>query len=184
MQKPIFTILAITTLFFSAAVSHAAPVVWNGPPKVFFKADFADWTLASNQDRITDNVWITRQNRNGIFNIRQESEYNRPQSPIDTEWATGSAADYESLTFTDWLTWNGRNPRNDINLGAVLHLITDDIYIDIEFLAWTGQRNGGGFAYERSTVPLPTSLVLLASGIAGFIGLRCRKKSRTRGDAS
>jgi hypothetical protein len=33
----------------------------------------------------------------------------------------------------------------------VVHLITDDIYIDIKFLSWTSGGAGGGFSYERST---------------------------------
>ena len=34
----------------------------------------------------------------------------------------------------------------------VIHLITDDIYIDLKILSWSsGQNGGGGFSYERST---------------------------------
>ncbi len=40
----------------------------------------------------------------------------------------------------------------------VLHLITDDIYIDIKFLSWTSGGNGG-FSYERST-PISDALVI------------------------
>ena len=42
---------------------------------VFTKADSADWTLEDNQDRITDNVWITRKHTQSIFNIVQETGY-------------------------------------------------------------------------------------------------------------
>ncbi len=40
----------------------------------FTKSNNADWTLEANQDRITDNVWITRANNSGIFNIATETE--------------------------------------------------------------------------------------------------------------
>lgn len=33
----------------------------------------------------------------------------------------------------------------------VVHLITNDIYIDLKFTSWTSGNIGGGFAYERST---------------------------------
>ena len=33
----------------------------------------------------------------------------------------------------------------------VVHLITDDIYIDIKLLSWSSGGTGGGFSYERST---------------------------------
>ena len=34
---------------------------------VFIKPDSADWTMEEYQDRITDNVWITRKNNQSIF---------------------------------------------------------------------------------------------------------------------
>ena len=40
-----------------------------GDTVTFTKADSADWTLPENQDRITDNVWITRKHNQSIFNI-------------------------------------------------------------------------------------------------------------------
>ena len=33
----------------------------------------------------------------------------------------------------------------------VVHLITDDIYINIKFTDWTSSNHGGGFSYQRST---------------------------------
>ena len=59
-------LLAISTRYCHAAT------VWNGPTVTFTKAAFADWTQPANQDRITDNVWITRTNSHGIFNIKAE----------------------------------------------------------------------------------------------------------------
>ena len=36
----------------------------------------------------------------------------------------------------------------------VVHLISDDIYIDIKITSWeSGSNSGGGFSYERSTNP-------------------------------
>ena len=35
----------------------------------------------------------------------------------------------------------------------IVHLITDDIYIDIKFTAFSGGGPGGGFSYQRSTEP-------------------------------
>jgi len=33
----------------------------------------------------------------------------------------------------------------------VLHLITDDVYIDVKILTWQTRSQGAGFSYERST---------------------------------
>lgn len=148
-------------------------IVWTGPSITFTKTDFADWTLAENQDRLTDNVWITRADSQGIFNIRVENSYS-PPSPADTEWAFGNAADYESLTFDTWFNLHQMNPPSLIGVDAVVHLITDDIYVDIKFLSWTSFAGGGGFSYERSTpVPAPTALPLLA---AGALTIRSRRR--------
>ena len=42
---------------------------------VFTKPDSADWTLEEYQDRITDNVWITRKHNQRLFNIGQVDGY-------------------------------------------------------------------------------------------------------------
>ena len=52
----------------------------------FTKIDYTDWTQPENQDRITDNVWITRGGFWGIFNIQSEIYYSPLSSPADTEW--------------------------------------------------------------------------------------------------
>ena len=157
-----------------------AQTVWTGPDITFTKVDFADWTLEANQDRITDNVWITRADMRGIFNINVEDEYAFPAntSPADTEWAFGSAADWQDLTFTTWFDWFGMNPIGILNVDAVVHLITDDVYIDITFLTWTlgplgGGTGGGGFSYARSTIPAPSGLLLFV-----LCGLRPARRRR------
>ena len=126
-----------------------AQTVWTGPTITFTKPNGANWNLPENQDRMTDNVWITRANYGGIFNIAQEAYYTGI-SPIDTEWAYGSAEDYEDLTFAPWVVWNGSYPPGMVGDEAVVHLITDDIYIDITFLSWSC-CGAGGFSYVRTT---------------------------------
>jgi hypothetical protein len=180
----------------TAAWASAAPIVWTGPTITFTKANNADWTQAANQDRITDTTWLTRKNSNGIFNIKTEtgSVYGGPPtgglSPANTEWAYGTAANWASLTFDTWWNWQAGGPSGSgfppdtVGKNAVLHLISDDIYIDIKFLSWTagpdGQApgpGGGGFSYQRSTpaaaVPEPATLGLLALG--GIALLRRRR---------
>ncbi len=130
--------------------------LWQGEMITFAKEDNADWTLAAQQDRITDNVWITRQNTSGIFNIAVETSNTDACSsaaPADTEWAYGSTEDISSLTFQSLGSLIGCNFQNIVDdQNMVLHLITDDIYIDLKFISWSsGSGGGGGFSYERST---------------------------------
>ncbi len=183
----------VLTVFLLAAAGTAAnaATVGTGPMVEFRKAPFADFTLAENQDRITALVWLTRANNKGLFNIAQEAGHVQFGyiSPVDTEWAfqasngnpvSGiSAAEHESLNFTDFTSALGLQQVGDriLDRPAVVHLISDDIYLDITFTEWSvgTQGGGGGFAYIRSSiVPIPASAWLLASAF-GVLGLMKRR---------
>ncbi len=142
-----------------AAVPAGATQVWSGRTFHFSKAPNADCTQAANQDRITPNVWLTRASTQGLFNIKQEaaSSGSYGPSPTDTEWATGDAANYASLTFDTWVNWAASFPPSTVGVNAVVHLITDDIYIDIRFDSWgSGLAGGGAFSYTRAVAPAST----------------------------
>lgn len=135
----------------------------------FSNAPGSDWTQPASQDRLTDDVWITRSTLQGIFNAAMEGGYTHFSSPAGTEWSYGLLVNYASLTYTDWESWFGSrgNIYSMIGQDAVLHLINDDIYIGIQFTYWGG--NGGGFAYTRTTpaaVPEPTTTALALAGLA------------------
>jgi len=129
-------------------------VTWTGDLLNFEKLDGADPSLESNQDRITDNVWITRGNDGGqIFNIVEESlsksERDQNTSPVGTEWAIGSLDDIGSLNFSNFRPAVG-SPKDVVGKNLVLHLIEDDVYLSVRFTSWSsGQK--GGFSYSRST---------------------------------
>jgi len=143
--------IAITDV--DESVESPSPNIWTGPKIIFEKEAGSDPTLEENQDRITDNVWITRGNSGGeIYNAVLEESSTQNVSPMGTEWALGTTADLASLTFD---SFRGTiSPSQVVGEDMVLHLIEDDIYIDIKFLSWNGggrQGNGGAFSYERST---------------------------------
>jgi hypothetical protein len=135
-----------------------AATVWTGPMTNFTKAASADPTLEVNQDRITSNVWITRGSLQGIYNAKTESSFVHFFSPADTEWANGTTASYSTLSYTDWDTWaktiNGGPPLT-VGTNAVMHLKSDDIYLDVVFTSWS-ISSGGSFSYMRST-PSPST---------------------------
>ncbi len=170
-----FTARPLVACALAAGLLAAAPApapaleVWSGRTHVFTKPDGADWTLAENQDRITDQVWITRKSSQGIFNIAQESGY-VPGSPAGTEWATGNAADHASLSFLPWVQWAANNPPGTVGSDAVVHLIAEDIYLDIRFDSWTGVAGGGGFTYTRAVRPTASAPgAITAFALRGFV---------------
>ena len=160
--------LGTAALAFSLTSESRGAIVWDGPPVTFTKASFADWTLPENQDRITSNVWLTRADTQGLFNIQVEPGFTHNLSPADTEWAFGTTANFSSLTYTNWESWTGNNPPSTIGRDAVLHLVSDDIYLDVKFTAWTSS-GGGGFSYVRSTAPIPEPGSLALLGTAALL---------------
>lgn len=61
--------------------------IWDGDDLSFTKASNADWSLQANQDRITDDVWITRQNNRPIYNYKWWQEtYSTDASGDDLQY--------------------------------------------------------------------------------------------------
>ncbi|MEL6535884.1 MAG: cadherin repeat domain-containing protein [Bacteroidota bacterium] len=136
----------------TVTVTEVAPTfnIWTGPTMTFTKAEEADPTLEANQDRLTNSVWITRGNDGGqIYNAVTESVADKDDSPADTEWAFGNTAEIATLTFGTFRGALGK-PKDIVGRDLVLHLISDDVYIDVKFTAWSASKKGG-FTYERST---------------------------------
>ncbi len=124
--------------------------IWRGERMTFTKEDGADPTVPANQDRITDNVWITRRNDGGqIFNILERDGPLAPVSPIGTRWALGTTDDIENLDFKPFRP-AVVSPKEVPGKDVVLHLVEEDIYVDVRFLSWS-QEKQGGFSYERTT---------------------------------
>ena len=137
-------------------------------PVTFTKPDGTDWEFPENQDRITDNVWITRDDTGWLFNAADE-DYSGDISPSGTKWAYGTT-DEASDTSYDYLSEvvfralgsEGEDDDDDYSGGFQyiegetfsLHLVEEDLYFDVTFHSWTccgdtEEANGGGFSYTR-----------------------------------
>src|SRR5204863_7496123 len=115
----------------------------------------------------------TRGSSQGLFNATDEGGFTHFSSPVGTEWASGSLANFASLSYQNWNTWaKGVNagPPSTVGVNAVLHLIPDDIYLSVNFTSWTSSGSGGGFSYLRltSVVPEPSTWSLILTDIALF----------------
>ena len=136
----------------TATVTTAA-TIWNGP-QISYSQPAPDPTQAANRDQLTPNVSLTRGTPSGggsggMFNGASETFFTKFVSPVDTEWAVGAIADYASLSYSDWTTCGGGNPVHNLpGQQLVLHLISDDIYLSLQF---TSLPAGPGFSYIRST---------------------------------
>jgi len=147
IQRSTITITLLVLAQASSQNALAVPTIWTGP-----SINFTNVTTA-NVDQITASVGLTRGGSQGLYNATTEAGFTHFFSPQNTEWANGTTANYATLTYTDWNTWaKGVNPTppSTVGVNAVLHIISDDIYIDIKMLSWAV---GGGFIYQRSTAP-------------------------------
>lgn len=124
--------------------------IWTGPTLVFEKAPDLDPTLEENQDRITENVWITRGTDGGqIYNIKIEPEFDKDTSPQGTRWAIGTIDEIENLEFKPFRAAVDK-PKDVVGKDLVMYLVEDNIYLSVKFTSW-GVEMDGSFAYERST---------------------------------
>ena len=157
MKKLLILLLSSLILIVSSCSSEKDEVqgetvssnIWDGPMISFSKADGADFTLESNQDRITPNVWITRGNAGQIFNIAKESSADKADSPAGTLWAKGTVDNIDNLTFRPFRIGVGQ-PKAVVGSDLVLYLVEDNVYITVKFTSWS-QGQKGGFAYQRSS---------------------------------
>ena len=160
MKKNLLGVVLSALLFTNLL---QAQTIWNGPTTTFTKVSGADPTLPANQDRITASTWITRGTTRGIYNAVTETGYTDFVSPANTRWATGTLGNYSTLTYQTWENWNGSNPPSTVGTPAVMHLISENIYIGITFTAWgAGLGGGGSFSYQRTTAPIAAPVKLIS----------------------
>ena len=57
----------------------------------------------------------------------------------------------DELEFYAFTEFHGCYPLGIIDIPIVLHIAEEDIFIDVNFSAWTSGASGGGFSYTRST---------------------------------
>lgn len=130
--------------------TNADSEIWTGTDLTFSKANNANPSEEGNQDRLTDNVWITRGNNGGqIYNAKTEGSANKSNSPEGTEWAIGDIDDIATLTFRPFREAVS-SPKSVVGKDLILHLTDDNIYLKVRFTNWSSSK-GGGFTYVRST---------------------------------
>ena len=137
---------------------QTGPTIWTCPEITFTKESNTDFSDPANQDFFTDNVIITRDANGGqIINFANNDDPDDFRNvPSGVEWAIGRTAQLPNLNFGGFREIIGRPRENIVGLELVMHLIEDDIFLNITFSSWgigDGDRAGGngGFSYSRST---------------------------------
>ena len=182
-MKNLVLLSIVCSVVSIAAVNAALVFEFDGiSDTVFTKPNFADPSLPTNQDIITNTCRITRGDIKSLYNAYYNTSYDALQDPpVNTEWAflalmgntdaeaDFSASHYESLNFLPFVdSLDGRVGGNVVDRKAVLHILDSDIYLDIEFSSYTGNNGGGGFSYTRASVPEPATIFTIALGLLGI----------------
>jgi hypothetical protein len=194
MRRYLYMAMAGAALLAASGASEAA-TVWTGPTIVFTKQRLADPALPANQDRLTDRVALTRGSTAGLYNPLRQQFYSEG-GPAGTRWAfaglegnpeTGfSAANHPQLRFSTWEDALGGRPAlagNILDRPAVVHLVEEDAYLDINFTDWgIGGGGGGSFSYTRTSpappstseedIPLPLPALLALGAVLAAAGSR------------
>ena len=166
-------VLAFVLLAFMAPLARATPpTVWNGP-----LTNFVHSGVGGLSDQLTPSVVITRGARKALYNSVTEIGFNGGVSPAGTEWASGSLANFNTLTYQPFdsvVGGPGNSPSGSVNHSFVVHLIADNIFFSLTLTGW-GNGNGGtpSFSYSRSTPTLfstnqPTVSITSPSNSATF----------------
>lgn len=168
--------LATVLLAFVAMLmpSARAQIIWNGPTINFSGGASALISVPPADVIIPGAVSLTRHGNGWLYNTNVDAcAQCAAGTPSDTEWAFGALSDYASLTYEtmDVLRANEAN----FDFGAilvtvppspmVLHLINQNIYIQVTFTSWP-QHGVGTFAYTRTTpaaAPPPTPTVSITN---------------------
>ncbi|MCH2107998.1 MAG: hypothetical protein MK135_01615 [Polyangiaceae bacterium] len=134
----------------NAVGSDVPRTVWTGALVTFTKESGADPNLPSNQDRLTESIALTRGTQGSLYNVETEMSA-QGTSPEGTLWAEGTTDELDDLTF-ETLKAAANNKMNEIpGKTFVLHLVAENIYLNVTFLSWKSGQSGGGFSYERSS---------------------------------
>jgi hypothetical protein len=154
-MKNLLLIFIVVTAFSCSKddldIDFEQATVWTGAQVTFEKKAGADPELEENQDRISDNVWITRGNDGGqIYNAKIEDNAGKNSSPKGTLWAIGNIEDRAVLDFKDFREAVSK-PKQVVGKDLVLYLEVDKIFLTVKFQSWSGNQNGG-FSYTRSSV--------------------------------
>jgi hypothetical protein len=136
-------------------------------------------------DVLTSIVWFTRSpaggsGSGGLYNAaNQSSPFIGAAPPAGTEWGFGTLAGYmantNSVSFGPCILEQANSPSGWLNSTFVVHLITNNIYLELTLTAWGGQ--GGALpknvSYTRSTpavvTPPPTPTVSITNPVSGAV---------------
>jgi hypothetical protein len=160
-----------------------ASTLWTGPNIIYSQvgpASAGQEYTGTPDVLIPGAVSIARNGNGPLYNpAAGETASNFSTSPADTMWAFQPAGTSFPTTLpspSSFVTFaslrNGALSSVILNKPMVVHLVSQDIYLFIEFSDWNHQFTGGSFTYTRSTpgaVVTPTVSITAPTNGSVFI---------------
>jgi hypothetical protein len=128
---------------------------WEILPEVYFEKPDYETSIV---DKVSNGVWLARQNNGGLYNSVNEEGSLAGLSPKNTRWNSlyvdtrpgysgfDDLSNLESRVYTSFvyaLDYHVGN--NIIGTELIMHDLTTDLYYKILFNGWTQNNAGGGF---------------------------------------
>jgi uncharacterized membrane protein len=128
-------------------------MVLEGMDTVMFeKANFANWELPENQDRVAEDLWITRANTEALFNAFDQTEYDY-DGPTNSGWVFDQTLLADPGDYEGFIPSIGGGPQQVIGKYMSMRHETSGMIYNVMFSKYSGGGPGGGFAYTRWMVP-------------------------------
>src|SRR5262249_4321950 len=139
MKKLTFTSICHCSWFICTVLglvmglpSSRAATLWTGPD--------TNWTksVTTPSDTIlAGKVVLTRGTRDVLYNLAAGETAAGLNSPLDTMWAFGELANFQTLTFQTMESLrNGNLAARILQQPMVVHILSADIYFSIKFTTW------------------------------------------------
>jgi hypothetical protein len=101
--------------------------------------------------------------------------------PSNTEWAYGNISQWSTLTYNKLFNVNACSPPSMVDHPMVLHLISENIYLQVTFTSWFSADSG--FSYVRTTAAAPTQ-ASITGRLLTTAGRAIRRGTATLRDSS
>ncbi len=140
------TIILITSSYLNGQT------IWTGEKIVFSKSGDDNPTQEKYQDRITDQVWLTRGEGGGLYNLKTEEQATK-NSPIGTLWAYGPCQDMDDLEFKTQKEQAKECGRYQYMSGETfcVYLEEEKIYVEFQITTFDRKSKGSNIQYVRNS---------------------------------
>ena len=166
----------IAFLLLGSVSSARTQTYWTGTNYGFFHP--ATSGSSGVPDPLMPDVAFNRGGSFGLFNSVSEGGAVSGSSPAGTQWAVGTLSDLTNglITPADFgpcTLEQGHRPPNQIGRTFVVHLISDNVYFQLQLTNW-GDFGNTTFGYIRSTpaagvAPPPTPTISITNPFAGTV---------------